>query len=174
MSSWLHHLVWTYYMLVNCVVMATNAYSRRTGMLYLERMITGSLQQSIFSGLHSDDANLKTCLFTKTSLGWFGHRRLACVWLGTLKKLFKKETVRGLKDVLSEKDKLWISCQVDKKVANMHPIKAFMSASSPLELLHAELFDPTSYSSVGGNLYCLVIVVDYWRYVLPFCSKEIM
>jgi transposase InsO family protein len=27
-----------------------------------------------------------------------------------------------------------------------------------------DLFGPTSYKSIGGNLYCLVIVDDYSRY----------
>jgi hypothetical protein len=37
-------------------------------------------------------------------------------------------------------------------------------SSKPLELLHMDLFGPTSYKSIGGNLYYLVIVDDYSRY----------
>ena len=33
----------------------------------------------------SEDANLKTCLFTKTTLGWLWHRRLAHVGMSSLK-----------------------------------------------------------------------------------------
>jgi hypothetical protein len=33
----------------------------------------------------SEDANLRTCLFTKASLGWLWHRRLAHVGMSTLK-----------------------------------------------------------------------------------------
>ena len=47
----------------------------------------------------SDEVDVKTCLFTKTSLRWLWHRRLAHVGMGTLKKLMKKELIRGLKDV---------------------------------------------------------------------------
>ena len=36
--------------------------------------------------------------------------------------------------------------------------------SKPLELLHMDLFGPTTYKSVGGNLYYLVIVDDFSRY----------
>ena len=54
----------------------------------------------------SEDANLKACLFTKTSLGWLWHRRLTHVAMSSLKKLMKNELVRGLKDVKFEKDKL--------------------------------------------------------------------
>ena len=43
----------------------------------------------------SDEVDVKTCLFTKTSLGCLWHRRLAHVGMGTLKKLMKKELIRG-------------------------------------------------------------------------------
>jgi hypothetical protein len=116
----------------------------------------------------SKDANLRTCLFTKAFLGWLWHRRLAHVGMSTLKKILKKDMVRGLKDVVFEKDKLCSACQARKQVANTHPTKAFMSTSRPLELLHMDLFGPTSYASAGGNLYCLVIIDDFSRYTWVF------
>jgi hypothetical protein len=116
----------------------------------------------------SEDANLMTCLFTKTTLGWLWHRRLAHVGIYTLNKLLKKELVRGLKDVKFEKDKPYSACQAGKQVANTHPTKAYMSTSRVLELLHMDLFGPTTYKSLGGNLYCLVIVDDFSRYTWTF------
>jgi transposase InsO family protein len=116
----------------------------------------------------SEDADLRTCLFTKASLGWLWHRRLAHVGMSTLKKVLKKDMVRGLKDVVFEKDKPCSACQAGKQVANTHPTKAFMSTSRPQELLHMDLFGPTNYVSVGGNLYCLVIVDDFSRYTWVF------
>jgi transposase InsO family protein len=110
---------------------------------------------------------LKTYLFTKTSLGWLWHRRLAHVGMGSLKKLMKNDLVRGLKDVKFEKDKLCSVCQAGKQVANTHPTKAYMS-TRVLELLHMDLFGPTTYKSLGVNLYCLVIVDDYSRYTWTF------
>jgi hypothetical protein len=116
----------------------------------------------------SKDANLRTCLFTKASLGWLWQRRLAHVGMSTLKKILKKDMVSGLKDVIFEKDKLCSACQAGKQVANTHPTKAFMSTSRPLELLHMDLFGPTTYANAGGNLYCLVIVDDFSRYTWVF------
>jgi hypothetical protein len=116
----------------------------------------------------SKDANLRTCLFTKAFLGWLWHRRLVHVGMSTVKKILKKDMVRGLKDVVFEKDKLCSACQARKQVANTHPTKAFMSTSRPLELLHMDLFGPTSYASAGGNLYCLVIIDDFSRYTWVF------
>jgi transposase InsO family protein len=116
----------------------------------------------------SEDASLNVCLLTKTSLGWLWHRRQAHVGMSTLKKLLKKELVRGLKDVKFEKDKPCSACQAGKQVANTYPTKAFFSTSRVLELLHMDLFGPTTYESLGGNLYCLVIVDDYSRYTWTF------
>ena len=76
--------------------------------------------------------------------------------------------VVGVKDVIFEKDKLCSACQAGKQVASPHPYKSMMSTSRPLELLHMDLFGPTTYKSLGGNLYCLVIVDDYTRYTWTF------
>ena len=39
-----------------------------------------------------------------------------------------------------------------------------MSASKAFELLHIDLFGPTTYTSIGGNKYGFVIVDDFTRY----------
>jgi transposase InsO family protein len=67
-----------------------------------------------------------------------------------------------------EKDKLCSACQAEKQVANTHPTKSVMSTERPLELLHIDLFGPTTYRSIGGNCYCLVVVDDYSRYTWVF------
>ena len=35
-----------------------------------------------------------------------------------------------------------------------------------------DLFGPTTYKSLGGNLYCLVIVDDYSRYTWTFVLED--
>jgi hypothetical protein len=87
-----------------------------------------------------------------------------------LNRLTKHDLVHGLKDVKFEKNKLCSSCQAGKQVANTHPNKSQMSTHRPLELLHMDLFGPTSFVSIGGNSYCLVIVDDYSRFTwVYFC-----
>jgi hypothetical protein len=76
-------------------------------------------------------------------------------------KLIKHDLVRGLKDVTFEKDKLCSACQARKQVRNTHPKKSMMSISKAFELLHMDLFGPTTYTSIGGNKYGFVIV-DYF------------
>ena len=80
----------------------------------------------------------------------------------------KHDLVVGLKNVKFEKDKLCSACQVGKQIANAHPTKSVMSTERPLELLHIDLFGPTTYRSIGGNCYCLVVVDDYSRYTCVF------
>jgi hypothetical protein len=47
-----------------------------------------------------------------------------------------------------------------------------MSTSRPLELLHMNLFGPTTYASASGNVYYLVIIDDYSRYNCVFFLQE--
>jgi hypothetical protein len=89
-----------------------------------------------------------------------------------LNRLTKHDLVRGLKDVKFEKNKLCISCQARKQVANTHPNKSQMSTHRPLELLHMDLFGPTSFVSIGGNSYCLVIVDDYSRFPWVYFLRD--
>jgi transposase InsO family protein len=121
---------------------------------------------------NSQDGSMHTCLFTKTSKGWLWHRRLAHIGMNTLNKLAKKDLVVGLKDIKFGKDKLCSACQAGKQVADTHPTKAYVSTSRPLELLHMDLFGPTTYASIGGNLYCFVVVDDFSRYTWVFFLQE--
>ena len=89
------------------------------------------------------EAQLSTCLLTKSSMGWLWHRRLGYVGMKQLNRLVKHDLVRGLKDVEFEKDKLCSSYQAGKQVGNTHPKKSIMSTSKAFELLHMDLFGPT-------------------------------
>jgi hypothetical protein len=84
--------------------------------------------------------------------------------MSNLKKAHKRGMITGLKDVTFDKSKLCSACQFGKQVVIHHPLKIMLSTSKPLDLLHMDLFGATSYKSIGGNVYCLVIVNDYSRY----------
>jgi hypothetical protein len=130
--------------------------------LIFKRFHYGNLYLVDFS---SNDISLSTCLFTKSSKGWIWHRRLSHVGMNQLKKLMKHDLVIGLNnDIIFEKNRLCNACQAGKQVGNTHPTKSVMSTSRTLELLHMDLFGPTTYRSIGGNNYGLVVVDDYSRY----------
>jgi hypothetical protein len=69
------------------------------------------------------EAQLSTCLITKSSIGWLWHRRLGYIRMKQLNKLIKHDLVRGLIDIIFEKDKLNSACQAKKQVGNTHPKK---------------------------------------------------
>jgi transposase InsO family protein len=112
----------------------------------------------------SKEANSMACIFSKLSLGWLWHRRIAHIGMSNVKKSHKRGMITGLKDVTFDKNKLCSTCQAGKQVATHHPLKTMLSTSKPLELLHMDLFDPTTHKSIGDNLYFLVIVDDYSHY----------
>ena len=112
---------------------------------------------------NASETQLSTCLLTKSSMGWLWHR-LGNVGMKQLNKLIKHNLVRGLKDVTFEKDKLCGAYQARKRVGNTHPKKSIMSTSKAFELLHMDLFRPTSYNSIGGNKYGFVVVNDFIGY----------
>ena len=55
-----------------------------------------------------------------------------------------------------------------KQVGNTHPKKSMMSTSRAFELMHMDLFGPTTYTSIGGNKYGFVIMDDFSRYTWVF------
>lgn len=84
--------------------------------------------------------------------------------MNQLNRLIKHDLVHGLKDVKIENDKLCSSCLVGKQVANTHPNKSKMCTNRLLGLLYMNLFGPTSYVSIDGSTYCLVIMDHYSRF----------
>jgi transposase InsO family protein len=114
----------------------------------------------------SSNANLTTCLFSKSSIGWLCHRRLAHVGTRQINCLLKYDLVVGLKDAKFEKDKLCSACQARNKLLAHIPPKVLRQHRQ------MELFGPTTYRSIGGNFNSLVIVDDYSRYTWVFFLRD--
>jgi hypothetical protein len=53
-----------------------------------------------------------------------------------------------------------------------HHAKNIMTTTSPLEMLHMDLFDPIAYISIGGNKYGLVIIDDYSHFTYVFLLHD--
>jgi transposase InsO family protein len=118
--------------------------------------------------LNKSKVSPKTCLVAKSSMGWLWHRRLAHVGMRNLAKLLKDEHILGLTNVHFEKDRICKAYQARKQVGAPHPPNSILTTSSPLELIHMDLFGPVAYISIGGNKYGLVIVDDYSRFTWMF------
>ncbi|GKB55843.1 putative ribonuclease H-like domain-containing protein, partial [Tanacetum coccineum] len=110
------------------------------------------------------------CLVAKASsdeaVKW--HRRMGHVNYKNMNKLVKDNLVRGLPPKLFKNDHTCVACCKGKQYkATYKAITAVSSISEPLQLLHMDLFGPTSIRSIDHKYYCLVITDDYSRTLFP-------
>ncbi|GJU01439.1 putative ribonuclease H-like domain-containing protein [Tanacetum coccineum] len=97
------------------------------------------------------------------------HRRMGHVNYKNMNKLVKDNLVRGLPPKLFKNDHTCVACCKGKQhKATYKAITAVSSISEPLQLLHMDLFGPTSIRSIDHKYYCLVITDDYSRFCWVF------
>ncbi|KAJ9553019.1 hypothetical protein OSB04_017064 [Centaurea solstitialis] len=105
------------------------------------------------------------CLFSKASVSesslW--HRRMCHMNFKNMNLLVKNNLVRGLPAKEFSCDDHCVACLKGKQHKSSHKSKKVNTISSPLQLLHMDLFGPTNVMSIGKKSYCLVIVDDYSR-----------
>ncbi|GJY21361.1 putative ribonuclease H-like domain-containing protein [Tanacetum coccineum] len=111
-----------------------------------------------------------TCLFAKAIIDesnlW--HRRLGHINFKTMNKLVRGNLVRGLPSKLFENDHTCVACQKGKQHKASCKTKLVSSISQPLQMLHMDLFGPTSVRSINHKTYCLVVTDDYSRFSWVF------
>ncbi|GJV02044.1 putative ribonuclease H-like domain-containing protein [Tanacetum coccineum] len=111
-----------------------------------------------------------TCLFAKATIDesnlW--HRRLGHINFKTMNKLVRGNLVRGLLSKLFENDHTCVACQNGKQHKASYKTKFVSSINQPLQMLHMDLFGPTSIRSINHKTYCLVITDDYGRFSWVF------
>ncbi|GJW87059.1 putative ribonuclease H-like domain-containing protein [Tanacetum coccineum] len=111
-----------------------------------------------------------TCLFAKATIDesnlW--HRRLGHINFKTVNKLVKGNLVRGLPSKLFENDHTCVACLKGKQHKASYKTKLVSSISQPLQMLHMNLFGPTSVRSIDHKTYCLIITDDYCRFSWVF------
>ncbi|GJX14046.1 putative ribonuclease H-like domain-containing protein [Tanacetum coccineum] len=105
------------------------------------------------------------CLIAKATIDesnkW--HRRLGHVNFKNLNKLVKGNLVRGLPSKIFQNDHTCVACQKGKQHKASCKAKSVSSISQPLQLLHMDLFGPTSVRNLNHTTYCLVITDDFSR-----------
>ncbi|GJR96315.1 putative ribonuclease H-like domain-containing protein [Tanacetum coccineum] len=115
-----------------------------------------------------------TCLFAKATIDesklW--HRRLGHVNFKTMNKLVKGNLVRGLPSKTFENDHTCVACQKGKQHKASCKTKLVSSISQPLQMLHMDLFGPTSVRSINHKTYCLVVTDDFSREMDEFCGQK--
>ncbi|GJS36842.1 putative ribonuclease H-like domain-containing protein [Tanacetum coccineum] len=111
------------------------------------------------------------CLLAKASLEestkW--HRRMAHVNFKNINKLAKHGLVKGLPSKLFVNEHNCIACNKGKQhKASYKAITAVSTISAPLQLLHMDLFGPTSIRSIDHKYYSLVVTDDFSRFTWVF------
>ncbi|GJS13992.1 putative ribonuclease H-like domain-containing protein [Tanacetum coccineum] len=110
------------------------------------------------------------CLIAKATIDesnkW--HGRLGHVNFKNLNKLVKGNLVRGLPSKIFQNDHTCVACQKGKQHKASCKAKSVSSISQPLQLLHMDLFGPTSVRSINHKTYCLVITDDFSRFSWVF------
>ncbi|GJS21124.1 putative ribonuclease H-like domain-containing protein, partial [Tanacetum coccineum] len=76
--------------------------------------------------------------------------------------------VRGLPSKIFQNDHTCVACQKGKQHKASCKAKAVSSISQTLQLLHMDLFGPTSVRSLNHKTYCLVITDDFSRFSWVF------
>nr|GEU39469.1 hypothetical protein [Tanacetum cinerariifolium] len=97
------------------------------------------------------------------------HRRMGHVNYKIMNILVKGNLVRGLPPKVFKNDNTCVACCKGKQhKSSCKTINVVNSISEPLQLLHMDLFGPTSIRSIDHKYYCLVIIDDYDRFCWVF------
>nr|GEV92239.1 retrovirus-related Pol polyprotein from transposon TNT 1-94 [Tanacetum cinerariifolium] len=105
----------------------------------------------------------KICLVTIDENFMLWHRRLGHANMRLIQSLASKELVTNLLKLKFDQH-FCDACKIRKHAHASHRAKNIVSTTRCLELLHMDLFCPSTVQSYGGNRYTLVIVDDYsWK-----------
>ncbi|GJX19788.1 putative ribonuclease H-like domain-containing protein [Tanacetum coccineum] len=117
-----------------------------------------------------------TCLYAKATIDesnlwhrWLGHMNFR-----TINKLVKENLLRGLPLKIFDNDHTCVACQKRKQHKASCKAKLMSSICQPLQMLHMDLFGPTSVRSINHKTYCLVVTDDFSRFSWVFflASKD--
>nr|GEV25861.1 putative ribonuclease H-like domain-containing protein [Tanacetum cinerariifolium] len=105
--------------------------------------------------------------FLEESSKW--HKRMAHVNFKTINKLARHGLVEGLPLKIFTNEHNCVACNKEKQhKASYKAISAVRTISEPLQLLHMDLFGPTSIRSIDHKYYSLVVIDDFSRFCLAF------
>ncbi|KAJ9557496.1 hypothetical protein OSB04_012110 [Centaurea solstitialis] len=114
------------------------------------------------------------CFVSRASsdTNWLWHKRLSHLNFKTINQLCINNLVVGLPDFRYTKVSLCSACEKGKQTRASFKSKQISSISSPLQLLHMDLFGPVNVQSIVGKKYTLVIVDEYSRYTWVFFLRS--
>ncbi|GJU33070.1 retrovirus-related pol polyprotein from transposon TNT 1-94 [Tanacetum coccineum] len=102
----------------------------------------------------------KICLATIDENSTLWHRRLGHTNMRLIQSLASKKLVRNLPKLRFDQH-FCDACKIGKQAHVSHKAKNIVLTTRCLELLHMDLFGPSTVRSYGRNRYTVVIVDDY-------------
>ncbi|GJZ22166.1 putative ribonuclease H-like domain-containing protein, partial [Tanacetum coccineum] len=115
-----------------------------------------------------------TCLFANATINesklW--HKMMGHENFKTMNKLVKGNLVRGLPSKIFVNDHTCVACQKGKQHKASCKTKLVSSINRPLQMLHMDLFGPTSVRSINHKTYCLVVTDNFSREMNEFCGLK--
>lgn len=132
----------------NCLIK-----SRRNGTMY-------PLDVSLIIG------KPQLCFLSKavSEVSWLWHRKLAHMNFRYINKLVTGQLVWGLPILQFNYDTLCPVSECGKQTKESHPLIINSSIVEPLELIHIDLYGPSTVVNLHHKKYTLVIVADYTRF----------
>ncbi|GKD66915.1 ribonuclease H-like domain-containing protein, partial [Tanacetum coccineum] len=103
-----------------------------------------------------------TCLFAKATIyeSKLWHKRMGHVNFKTMNKLVKGNLIKGLPSKIFDNDHTCVACQKGKQHKVSCKAKLMSSISQPLQMLHMDLFGPTSVRSIDPlRLYLKIHII---------------
>ncbi|KAJ9541437.1 hypothetical protein OSB04_027943 [Centaurea solstitialis] len=138
-----------------------------------EVILTGVRHADIYI-INMNTSTDNFCFVSRASsdTNWLWHKRLSHLNFKTLNQLCINNLVVGLSDFRYTKVSLCSACEKGKHTRASFKSKQISSISSPLQLLHMDLFGPVNVQSIAGKKYTLVIVDEYSRYTWVFFLRS--
>ncbi|KAJ9544564.1 hypothetical protein OSB04_024271 [Centaurea solstitialis] len=138
-----------------------------------EVILTGVRHADIYI-INMNTSTDNFCFVSRASsdTNWLWHKRLSHLNFKTLNQLCINNLVIGLPDFRYTKVSLCSACEKGKQTRASFKSKQISSISSPLQLLHMDLFGPVNVQSIAGMKYTLVIVDEYSRYTWVFFLRS--
>ncbi|KAJ9539187.1 hypothetical protein OSB04_031920 [Centaurea solstitialis] len=138
-----------------------------------EVILTGVRHADIYI-INMNTSTDNFCFVSRASsdTNWLWHKRLSHLNFKTLNQLCINNLVVGLPDFRYTKVSLCSACEKGKQTRASFKSKQISSISSPLQLLHMDLFGPVNVQSIAGKKYTLVIVDEYSKYTWVFFLRS--
>ncbi|KAJ9547054.1 hypothetical protein OSB04_019597 [Centaurea solstitialis] len=123
----------------------------------LKEVILTSVRKANIYILNMNTSTNNFCFVSRasTDTNWLWHKRLSHLNFKTLNQLSINKLVTGLPEFRFTKVSLCSACEKGKQSKACFKSKQISSISSPLQLLHMDLFGPVNVQSIPGKKYTL-------------------